>query len=146
MILVLDTGVLSMVALPHAQGNCALWIRRHVASGTVVVIPEIADYEVRRELVRLGKTESVEALDALKEVFRYLPITTEAMLRAADLWAEIRNRGRPTAPDLALDADVILAAQTQLIEANPPPVVATTNTKHLDLMVKAAQWEAIPPS
>jgi predicted nucleic acid-binding protein len=79
--------------------------------GAIVYVPEIADYEVRRELVRAELHEGVRRLDRLKSVLTYLPINTEVMLRAAQLWAEARNRGTPTADPKALDADVILAAQ-----------------------------------
>ena len=79
--------------------------------GVEVFIPEIADYEVRRELLRAGKTAGVMRLGELQKVFTYLPITTSVMRRAAALWAAARNQGRPTADPKALDGDVILAAQ-----------------------------------
>jgi hypothetical protein len=40
-----------------------------------------------------------------------LPITTDAIRRAAEFWADIRRRGRPTAHQRTLDADAILAGQ-----------------------------------
>jgi len=49
------------------------------------VIPEIADYEVRRELIRIQSITSVEQLDRLNRLVVYLPLTTEMMLRAAEL-------------------------------------------------------------
>jgi hypothetical protein len=50
-----------------------------VAGGARVVVPEIADYEVRRELLRAGKSKGVAQLDALSQLLEYLPITTAAM-------------------------------------------------------------------
>jgi hypothetical protein len=52
------------------------------------MIPEIADYEVRRELLRARREVGIRRLDQLKEALTYLPITTAVMLRAAQLWAE----------------------------------------------------------
>jgi len=61
------------------------------------------------------------------------------MLRAAELWAEVRRRGRPTADPQALDGDVILAAQTLSIGGR----VATENVGHLSLFVEAADWNVV---
>jgi len=47
-----------------------------------VVIPEIADYEVRRELLRAGKESGLGRLEALKGMLEYAPITTSVMLKA----------------------------------------------------------------
>ena len=60
------------------------WLDRVVSAGYEVVIPEVVDYEVRRELVRLGASAGLKRLDGLQSRFAYLPITTAAMVRAAD--------------------------------------------------------------
>jgi hypothetical protein len=67
------------------------------------------------------------------------------MLLAAELWAQARRQGQPTAPDLALDADVILAAQARLLaQQQPEPVViATTNVGHLARFAPARLWRDI---
>ena len=71
-------------------------------------------------------------------------ITHEALLEAANLWAEARNQGIPTADPHALDADVILAAQvltSAIIEQHY--VVATTNVVHLSRFMPAEHWREI---
>ncbi len=109
------------------------------------MVPEIADYEIRRELIRAGKLAGIRKLDALKTAIAYLPITTEAMLKAAELWARARQQGRPTADPKEIDGDVILAAQaTVLTEIEGDEViVATTNVGHLSLFVDAREWRLI---
>jgi toxin FitB len=107
---VLDAGPLGKISHPRPNREIADWLERVLREGTVVYIPEIADYEVRRELIRVGLQVSINRLDRLKSVLNYLPINTEVMLKAAELWAEARNRGVPTADPKALDADAILAA------------------------------------
>jgi hypothetical protein len=86
----------------------------------------------------------IARLDALIANASYLPITTRAMRLASELWAEIRNQRLSTAPDHALDGDVILAAQTRLLQSTMDDVVvATTNIAHLSRFVKAEQWRNI---
>ena len=110
-----------------------------------MIVPEIADYEVRRELIRANKVRGITRLDALIDQVDYLPITTSAMRQAAAYWANARQQGQPTTVDSALDGDVILAAQAAtLYSANSANViVATTNLKHLSRFVKAELWSDI---
>src|SRR5262249_49130820 len=149
-VVVLDSGPLGRVANPLATPEndlCSLWLEELLINGALVVIPEIADYEVRRELLRANKPESIKVLDALQSTNYYLPITTATMLKAAEFWAQARNRGKPTADDKALDGDVILAAQaTLLTNLGDELVIATTNVSHLSLFVDAREWQDIKPS
>jgi predicted nucleic acid-binding protein len=144
----LDSGPLGMVANPRARPwglRCQQWARDLAAAGVRVIVPEIADYEVRRELIRRGATASLVRLDQIKVLLEYVPITTDIMLRAAELWAQARKTGRPTAGPDALDADCILAA-TALIAAGRGDVVtvATDNVAHLGQFIDARPWEQIP--
>lgn len=107
------------------------------------MVPEIVDYEVRRELLRLNNVAAVAELDAFNSAQpdRYLALNSAAVRLAADLWARARQRGQPTADPHALDVDVILAAQ--ILEAGLPAgefVVATSNLSHLSQFVASELW------
>jgi predicted nucleic acid-binding protein len=93
-----------------------------------------------------GSTAGLARLDRLKIGFDYAPITTDVMLRAAELWAAARRAGLPTAPPDALDGDVILAAQVILSTGVEDLVtVATDNVGHLARFVDAQPSEQIAP-
>jgi predicted nucleic acid-binding protein len=137
---VLDSGPLGRLAHPNPNALMVDWVSREIERGVLIVIPEIADYEVRRSFLLEGLARSVARLDELKAVFTYLPITTAIMLKASQLWAEARKRGLPTSHPHALDVDVILAAQTLQISGR----VATENVGHLSLFVEASDWRTPP--
>jgi predicted nucleic acid-binding protein len=148
-VIVLDSGPLGLLfqkpGIPDADA-CRAWLAGQLGAGKRVIVPEVVHYELRRELLRLGKTRAVAALDAFghSALDRYLAITTPAMLLAAELWAQARRRGMPTADRVALDVDVILAAQVLtagLVAADF--VVATSNLGHLAQFVPAQTWPTI---
>lgn len=144
----LDSGPLGIVTNPKAASPLSqegkVWLQSLPQKGYIVMLPEIADYEERRELIREGKTAGIRRLDQLKSQIPYRPLTTEVMLLAAQLWADARKRGKPTADSHALDGDVILAAQAILeINAGNEVVIATTNVGHLSQFVDAREWLSI---
>ena len=51
--LLLDTGVLGQICHPRRHLDVRVWLRRAVRDHTFLV-SELADYELRRELLRLG--------------------------------------------------------------------------------------------
>jgi predicted nucleic acid-binding protein len=147
-IVLLDSGPLGIVSNPKPKSSidieCQEWLKSLPLKGYQIVLPEIADYEVRRELIRAGKKAGIRRLDELKSLLSYRPITTEAMLLAAEYWAQARQRGTPTADPRALDGDVILAAQASLLAAGGDEVVvATTNVGHLAQFIDAREWRLI---
>lgn len=145
--MLLDTGPLGLVSHPKAatkNQKAARWLRSLLSDGVDVLIPELADYELRRELLRAGKTRSVAVLDRYKATLGYVPLTTEAMLQAAEFWATARQQGKPTASDSALDGDVILAAQAAVLGRGGDDVmIATTNVGHLSRFMPAQEWESV---
>lgn len=147
-IVLLDAGPLSLVIHPKGKDRarkCNLWLQSLLSNGVRVCIPEIADYEVRRELIRIGSTNSIQKLDTLNNNLEYIPISTVAMRKAAHFWAQARKSGRKTADDKALDADMILIAQATMSGYGNDTVIATTNVGHLSLFAKAEEWENITP-
>jgi predicted nucleic acid-binding protein len=146
-LVVLDTGPLGMISNPRGKApalRCRQWVKDLTAAGVRVFIPEVADYEIRRELLRVGATTGLGRLDQVKSLLDYAPITTDVMLRAAELWATARRAGRPNASPEALDGDCILAA-TALLAAGPGDVVtvATDNVGHLGQFIDARSWDQI---
>lgn len=124
------------------------------------MVPEIVDYELRRELLRARKTASVRRLDALERAIEYLPITTAAMRRGAEIWAHARQHGQPTAADNTIDVDMILVGQAdtwacRLLSLRPtlaiyrgslPPMRGKTSRRNLGFQVKRRQCSWHQPS
>jgi len=64
----LDAGPLSLAANPKESPEsrrCTEWLQGLLGRRISVRVPAIADYEVRRELVRAGKAPGVKRLDDL---------------------------------------------------------------------------------
>jgi predicted nucleic acid-binding protein len=135
----LDTGPLGMLCHPRPNPDFAAWFTNLIRSGREIFVPEIADYELRRELIRANFNESISRLNSLETQVNYCPLDTAVMRRVAEFWANARNRGTPTADDKALDGDVILAAQAERLGA----IIATENVSHLSLFVTAKDWKDI---
>ena len=146
-IILLDSGPLGLITNPNASlenRECNLWMEARLLQGDRVVIPAISDYEVRRELLRADKTKGLSRIESLKTIIGYLPLTTEALLQAAEFWAQARRVGKPTAPDSALEGDVILSAQAvELSSYGYEVIIATTNVKHLEMFAQAQLWREI---
>ena len=138
----LDTGPAGMIAHPHANPDLTQWVLAVLAAGDIVVLPEIVDYELRRsfllEIARGHATfrRSLQRLNQLRATLAFLPLSSDAMLKAADLWAQARRIGKPTADLKELDGDVILAAQTFQVNG----AVVTDNPGHLGIFVPTLNW------
>ena len=112
----LDAGPLGLITNPKRPDltvNALQWAASHIRAGNRIMVPSIADYEVRRELIRLGKTAGIASLDAWNSApsDRYVPFTDAALRLASTLWAQSRSAGAVTADPKELDCDVLIAAQ-----------------------------------
>lgn len=163
MLIALDSGPLGDLINPNnPPPTQALreWMKNHLANGDEFLLPEIADYEVRRNeiletlICPIGPSQSSAALyllDQLKASITYLPLTTDSMLQGAQLWADHRKGHGPghASRSPKLDGDVILTAQC--IEEsrlrNEPIIIATMNLRDFLFIptptVTADEWNHI---
>jgi hypothetical protein len=81
-VVVLDSGPIGFLTNPSNNPvpvAIRQWLTDLLAAGRRVILPEIADYEVRREFIRGSMTQSLILLDTLANQIEYLPLTTAMM-------------------------------------------------------------------
>jgi predicted nucleic acid-binding protein len=150
-VIILDTGPLGLLTNPKKTPEpraITRWALDMMAVGHRLIVPAIADYEVRRELERVGHRKGLAQLDAFNaaRAGRYLVLTDSALRLAAKLWAQARNAGIPTADPKELDCDVLIAAQALSMGIlSSDLMIATTNVGHLSRFVTADLWANISP-
>ena len=151
-LILLDSGPLGLIVRAPSKPQvvrCLAWLKTILATGAIVIIPEIAHYEVRRELLRIRAVGSLRRLDYALDPssgFDHLTLTTDAIIKAAEFWAFLRQSGIPTASPDALDADAILAGQAALAgQPGDTVTIATTNLAHLNRFpgIDAQTWDQI---
>jgi hypothetical protein len=64
--ILLDASPLSAISHPQASLEIVSWFFTHLKNGHQIIVSELADYEVRRELIRAGKQRGIQRLDALQ--------------------------------------------------------------------------------
>ena len=92
--ILLDAGPLGLITNPRPSPQaiaCRQWLDDWLARGHLARVPEITDYELRRELLRARKTAGLRYLDDLAARIGYLPLTTATMRQAAAFWAYLRQ-------------------------------------------------------
>lgn len=146
-IILLDSGPMGYALTPAVNEThlrCSQWLEALILKQERVALAEIVDYECRRGWIRHDNKAALASLDHAKATLHYIPISTTAMVRAAEFWAAARKGGYPTTDDKRLDADVILAAQgSVLASAGDEVVIATMNPKHLSRFIAAEEWDKI---
>ena len=145
----LDNGPLGLITNPKRPPETALaltWAISMQRAGNRLMVPAIADFEVRRELERAGQTKGIAMLDAWNhsESGRYLPLSDSALRLGSKLWAKARNSGTSTADPKELDGDVLIAAQALDMGLDLSSfIIATSNVGHLVQFVPADIWPNI---
>lgn len=152
MVIVLDTFPASSTGKqlgksPSTSVKCQEWISDCENSGHIVLVPAVVYYEALREYELQQMHVQISRLKAFcLHPKRYLPLNLSHWELAAQLWAQARRNGKPTADPQALDCDVLLAAQAICLGLPTSEyIVATTNPKHLSLFVPCDVWTNISP-
>lgn len=153
MIVFIDSGVLGILANPNKSGeafDCEQWLYRLFSQGVYICSSDLCDYEVRRSLILENQKKphinSIQNLDELRELITFLPVSPLLLTQAASLWAEARIQGIPTANEKAIDVDIIICTQWQMLKEEFPSryvAIATTNVKHLSRFAEAQLWRNI---
>lgn len=153
MIIFIDTGVLGLLSSPNKREEVTKgqqWLYSLLSRGINIVSSDICDYEVRRgTLLSVNsnlREQGLKKLDDLHDLINILPVSQPILRKAAELWAQTRLLGLPTAELDNIDVDVIIGASCQLLQQEYPGqrlIVATTNVKHLSRFVEAISWQEI---
>jgi len=115
----LDTDTLSAVM----KGNPVVLARarEYLAEHGGFDLSIITRYEILRGLKAKNAVTQIQAFDRLCESCRILPLTDEVVVRAAEIYAALKQRGEPIG-----DADILIGASAL---ANGLAVV-TNNEDH----------------
>lgn len=115
----LDTDTLSLLHKRHPQVslNAALYIKQFGQ----LQFSEFSYYEVTRGLKSIKATAKLAAFEQFSQTHLILQFTHAAAVLAADIWADLRQRGM-----LIGEVDVLIAA----IAKDAGLAVATHNTSH----------------
>jgi hypothetical protein len=84
----LNSGPLGILVNPGNRPHvvaCHAWLSALQAAGRRVLLPEIADYEVRRVLIRIQSQTALSNLDLLASQLEYLPLHCDSSRPSARL-------------------------------------------------------------
>ena len=116
----LDTDILS--AVMRQQSEAVAQARRYLAAHGRLTFSIITRYEILRGLKAKGATTQLAAFELFCKANETLPLEENIILRAADIYADLYNRGQ-----LIGDADILIAATA--LEHNL--LMVTNNENHL---------------
>lgn len=157
MIVILDSNILTLLVTPLDEKlsedekltkeihQCTKWFERLLSKGARIIVSDICDYEVRRELIRIN-SKSVQELDNLRDLIEFKPVTFAVLEKAAELWAEARYLSQSNKIKENIDLDCILAAQWCLLKEQYPGrqvIIATKNIKDFQRVTDCDVWQNI---
>lgn len=132
-----------MAPNPRGTGAFPDWYRSLTATDVVVVVPEVADYEVRRELILARLELSLARLAAVRAAARFEPITSEIMLAAARIWAEAKSHRAAHGGEGATGWRRHPPRHRSNARKGRAVMIATTNVRYLAQFADARLWSEI---
>ncbi|BAZ09904.1 hypothetical protein NIES4071_17180 [Calothrix sp. NIES-4071] len=149
MIVFIDSGVLGVLATPIKSDEasiCEQWVYGLLAKGVDVCSSQLCDYEVRRSMVLEARknphSDNISSSDELQDMINFLPVTSEVLIQAAELWASARSQGTPTGDNKSLD-DMIICDYWQMLREESRGryiVIATNNVEYLGRFAESQLW------
>lgn len=131
-IILLDTEVLGKICHKNLERDLVKVLQYLEREKIGLRVPEICDYELRRNLLLENLAKSIRRLNKFRKTDRLFFFDTNTMIIAAEIWSVIRKQGNPTENKDSLDGDVILAAQAYQLKAYYEEIIIlTTNAKDI---------------
>lgn len=115
----LDTDTLSAVMKKHPDALTEA--RKYLRVHRCFTFSIITRYEVLRGLKAKHATTQLAAFERLCHTSHIIPLTDEMIIKAADLYADLKERG-----ELISDADILIAASALVHKL----AVVTNNEEH----------------
>lgn len=115
----LDTDTLSLLRKGHPQ--VSFHAASHLKKFGQLVFTELSYYEVTRGLKAKGATAQLTDFERFCQLHQLLPLTHTAVTLAADIWADLKQRGQ-----LIGEVDLLIAG----IALSERLAVVTHNTSH----------------
>ncbi|MDJ0719300.1 MAG: hypothetical protein QNJ54_34600 [Prochloraceae cyanobacterium] len=137
-LILLDSGPLGKIANPRQTPEVKRCLQFIKEQKIALRVAEIIDYELRRNYLLEGFTKSISKLNKYRQTKQFIPLTSEIMLEAAELWAWLQAQGLPTSSKNDIDKDVILVASA--LSQKPDfdeVIILTSNAKHF---VRFEEW------
>ncbi|MDB9499530.1 hypothetical protein [Nodularia spumigena] len=86
--------VLGILVNPSKIGeasDCEQWLYCFLSQGVYICYSDLCDYEVRKSLIletqKKPHLQSLENLNALREIIDFLPVSSSLLVQASFLWA-----------------------------------------------------------
>lgn len=130
---VIDSGPLGEIIKRHPSADTIRWIEFINENKIALRIPEIIDYETRRELILQGLKGNIESYKSISNLTKYrqtnrlIPLEPSITLTdACELWADLRFNSQPTADRKNIDVDVILVTQALSMKKDFDEIIIVT--------------------
>ncbi|MGL5132214.1 MAG: hypothetical protein ACRC78_06775, partial [Planktothrix sp.] len=95
-VILLDSAPVGLITNPKAMPlavQCQQWFLSFSQRGYQVILPEIIDYEIRRELLKANKLSGIRKLEELKSEIIYwlnsMNFYTVILKKSTDYWVSL---------------------------------------------------------